>query len=141
MDPSQDVIARDDIFARTNGPDKPGSVRMLGLGVTLTDVFEVNCSVVLLSVTDPSKIVAKGYLRGMDISTIVGGEELGKNWCSVHIIVGMERDERLAQSSFVLQTIGEANRAIFAWPCNLVCLNYLLLNFCNSFLSIILHFC
>ncbi|PIN11107.1 hypothetical protein CDL12_16297 [Handroanthus impetiginosus] len=82
--------------------------------------LEVNCSIVLLSVIDPSKIVAKGYLRSMDPTTIDGGEELGKNWCSVHIIVGMERDERLIRSSFMLQTIGEANGTIVAWPCNLV---------------------
>jgi len=77
----------------------------------------------------------------MDPTTIVGVEELGKNWCSVHIIVGMERDERLVRSLFMLQTIGEANGAIVAWPCNLVCLNYSLLNYYNLFLSITLHFC
>ncbi|PIN23773.1 hypothetical protein CDL12_03499 [Handroanthus impetiginosus] len=93
--------------------------------------LEVNCSVVLLSVTDPSKIVAKGYLNSMNPTKIVGGEELGKNWCSVHIIVGVECDERLIRSSFMLQTIGEANGAVVAWPCNLVCSMCLLLNFYN----------
>ncbi|PIN18059.1 hypothetical protein CDL12_09274 [Handroanthus impetiginosus] len=81
--------------------------------------------IVLLSVTDPSKIVAKDYLRSMNPTTIVGGEELGKNWCSIHIIAGMKHDEHLIRSSFMLQTIGEANGAIVAWPCNLI-------NFCTS---------
>ncbi|KAG8390253.1 hypothetical protein BUALT_Bualt01G0064500 [Buddleja alternifolia] len=40
VDPSQDVLAINDVFAISVGADEAGRVRMMGLGVTPTDVFE-----------------------------------------------------------------------------------------------------
>ncbi|PIN14804.1 hypothetical protein CDL12_12564 [Handroanthus impetiginosus] len=36
----EDVISRDDVYVRVNGPEKLGRVRMLGRGITQQDVFE-----------------------------------------------------------------------------------------------------
>ncbi|KAG8382397.1 hypothetical protein BUALT_Bualt05G0073100 [Buddleja alternifolia] len=201
VDPSQDVLTRNDGFAISVGADKPERVRMMGLGVTPTDGFEDtlsrkachrmlmenmaatqklseeleackqqianqqslnevtppivssppltspqqytnlnlastnvpqplqdNCSVVLMSIIHPSKVVAKGHICSMDPTVVVAGEQLGNKWCSVHINVAIDREERLIRSGFMFQTIGEAIGAAVAWPSALVSFTCLLSN-------------
>ncbi|KAG8384186.1 hypothetical protein BUALT_Bualt04G0091900 [Buddleja alternifolia] len=39
-DPSQDVVSRNDVYSKANGPEKPGRFCTYGHGVTPTDLFE-----------------------------------------------------------------------------------------------------
>ncbi|CAI9102846.1 OLC1v1001195C1 [Oldenlandia corymbosa var. corymbosa] len=77
-----DPIGRDDIFSQVMGKDPPG--RFGGL-------------VLLKSLQDSSKIVAKGVLRSLDPNGVVGGQRLGKSCCEVFVEMVMEWDEEMVR--------------------------------------------
>ena len=74
----------------------------------------------LKSLFDPTKIVAKGYLRSLNPLDEVGGQALGPNWCEIQIQVAMSPREQLIRPYDLQQTIQDALGAPVAWPCHLV---------------------
>nr|XP_027124175.1 uncharacterized protein LOC113740858 [Coffea arabica] len=136
---SQDPVGRNDIFAQVVGQDKHGHVRLFSDGVNPTDLWEdipsrntcyrisvqqqstlVGNMVSLKSLFDPTKIVAKGYLRSLNPLDEVGGQALGPNWCEIQIQVAMSPREQLIRPYDLQQTIQDALGAPVAWPCHLV---------------------
>ncbi|KAG5558201.1 hypothetical protein RHGRI_008206 [Rhododendron griersonianum] len=55
----------------------------------------------------------------MDPSTEVGGEELGANWCEIHVQVPILWDEHLMRPYEGLKTVGDAIGTPIAWPISL----------------------
>nr|GFA14737.1 hypothetical protein [Tanacetum cinerariifolium] len=55
-------------------------------------ISKVGLQVYLKSISN-SKIVAKGWIRSLDLDEVVGSEEIGPNWCSkmllVHQLLGL----------------------------------------------------
>nr|XP_027096133.1 uncharacterized protein LOC113716030 [Coffea arabica] len=74
----------------------------------------------LKSLFDPTKFVAKGYLRSLNPLDEVGGQALGPNWCEIQIQVAMSPREQLIRPYDLQQTIQDALGAPVAWPCHLV---------------------
>lgn len=74
----------------------------------------------LKSLFDHNKIVAKGCLESASPDQYVGGRRLGSNWCAVQISVPMEWDEDLIRPYSNFSTIGDAIGTSVAWPCHLV---------------------
>ncbi|XP_027156135.1 uncharacterized protein LOC113756794 [Coffea eugenioides] len=74
----------------------------------------------LKSLFDPTKIVAKGYLRSLNPLDEVGGQALGPNWCEIQIQVAMSLREQLIRPYDLQQTIQDALGAPISWPCHLV---------------------
>lgn len=101
----------------------------------------------LKSLFDHNKIVAKGCLESASPDQYVGGRRLGSNWCAVQISVPMEWDEDLIRPYLNFSTIGDAIGTSVAWPCHLVIslfklflscfIRILRLLFCSSYLFII----
>ena len=75
----------------------------------------------LKSVVNPTEIIGKGCVNSMDPSVVVGGEELGPNWCKVQVQVPIKWDEYLMRHYTGLRTIGDAIGTPIAWPLSLVC--------------------
>ncbi|KAG5514584.1 hypothetical protein RHGRI_035854 [Rhododendron griersonianum] len=72
------------------------------------------------SVANPIDAVGKGRIASMDPSTEVGGEELGANWCEIHVQVPILWDEHLMRPYGGLKTVGDAIGTPIAWPISLV---------------------
>ncbi|XP_071932980.1 uncharacterized protein [Coffea arabica] len=85
-----------------------------------TRPIRVGNMVSLKSLFDPTKIVAKGYLRSLNPLDEVGGQVLGPNWCEIQIQVAMTPREQLIRPYGLQQTIQDALGAPVAWPCHLV---------------------
>ncbi|XP_027122347.1 uncharacterized protein [Coffea arabica] len=62
----------------------------------------------LKSLFNPTKIVAKGYLRSLNPLDEVGGQALGPNWCEIQIQVAMSPCEQLIRPYDLQQTIQNA---------------------------------
>ncbi|KAG5561254.1 hypothetical protein RHGRI_004325 [Rhododendron griersonianum] len=60
------------------------------------------------SIANPTDVVGKGRIASMDPSTEVGGEELGANWCEIHVQVQILWDEHLMRPYGGLKTVGDA---------------------------------
>jgi hypothetical protein len=76
----------------------------------------------VLSIRDPTKIVATAYIRSLDPDKLVGPHPLGDDWCEIDIIQPHARDEVLIRPYSILKTIGDAHGAPIAWPVSLVSL-------------------
>ncbi|XP_027158334.1 uncharacterized protein LOC113759954 [Coffea eugenioides] len=61
----------------------------------------------LKSLFDPTKIVAKGYLRSLNPLDEVGGQALGPNWCEIQIQVAMRPREQLIRPWKQLKNDGD----------------------------------
>ncbi|KAH7847069.1 hypothetical protein Vadar_021484 [Vaccinium darrowii] len=72
------------------------------------------------SVANPIEFVGKGRIASMNPSTQVGGEELGANWCEIHVQVPIQWDEHLIRPYGGLKTVGDAIGTPIAWPISLV---------------------
>ncbi|CAI9115546.1 OLC1v1016470C1 [Oldenlandia corymbosa var. corymbosa] len=82
--------------------------------------LQVKNDVHIKSLTDPTKIVAKGVLRSLDPDTEVGRIPLGLDWCEVHINSVIHYGERLVRPYDWFLTFEDALGVSVAWPCNLV---------------------
>ena len=72
---------------------------------------------VIKSLVDPTKIVAKGYIVDMNPQKLVGQHVLGPNWCEVCIQIIVAGEEHLVRPYSTLHTIGDALGCSVAWPC------------------------
>ncbi|XP_042400887.1 uncharacterized protein LOC121990906 [Zingiber officinale] len=191
-----DQVSPNDIFAQIMGPDRPGRVRMLGDGISPSDLWGLvpsrgtcnrlvmeqnakleqmneqikkqgqhitmvktkiseqssinplsNCnnsqhtssssnpqgsipsrptlwigsSVLIKSLFDSTKTVAKGVLLDMDDpNNIVGRQKLGPNWCEVQVLVVLEPEENLIRPYDLLQKFEDTLGGLIAWPYHLV---------------------
>ncbi|KAH6787388.1 hypothetical protein C2S52_006940 [Perilla frutescens var. hirtella] len=77
-------------------------------------------NVLLKSLFNLTKIIAKGCIRNTNPSTIVGGQMLGLNWCEVNVQVIVDPEERLIRPYNNLQMLSQTKGTMIAWPCNLV---------------------
>ncbi|KAI3678092.1 hypothetical protein L6452_37373 [Arctium lappa] len=77
----------------------------------------------LTSIINSMEIVARGRVRSLDPDELVGGEEIGPNWCQVHVLVAIKKQERLVRPYGLFITVEDAIGATIAWPCpfTLVC--------------------
>ncbi|KAL3849571.1 hypothetical protein ACJIZ3_011453 [Penstemon smallii] len=82
--------------------------------------LQVGDDVLIKSKLDASKIVATGYVYGIDPSLEIAKQCLGPNWCEVNIQVAIESGEKLLRPHSNLKTIGDAYGSNIAWPCQLV---------------------
>ncbi|GJZ03292.1 transposase, Ptta/En/Spm [Tanacetum coccineum] len=80
----------------------------------------VRAKVYIKSIFNSTEIVAKGRIQSLDPNEIVGGEELGPNWCEVGVQVLIIRDEHLVRRYGLFVTIFDAIGATVAWPCPFV---------------------
>ncbi|KAH6767318.1 hypothetical protein C2S52_018301 [Perilla frutescens var. hirtella] len=99
---------------------RPASPGQSSNSINLEHTFQVGDTVLLKSLFDYRKIVAKGYVRSVDPNQDVGGKRLGLNWCEVQISIPVEWDEDLIRPYSNLSTIGDAIGTCIAWPRHLV---------------------
>nr|CAD1840477.1 unnamed protein product [Ananas comosus var. bracteatus] len=76
--------------------------------------------VLLMSVGQPHRPVARGLLFSKDPSTIVGGDKLGQQYWEIYIEVVMIPTESLIRSYHGMTKIRDAARKSIAWPSYLV---------------------
>ncbi|GJW03419.1 zinc finger, CCHC-type, retrotransposon gag domain protein [Tanacetum coccineum] len=82
--------------------------------------WEVGAEVYIKIIFNSTEIVAKGMIQSLDPNEIVGGEELGPNWCEVSVQVPIKRVEHLVRRYGLFVTIFDAIGATVAWPCPFV---------------------
>ncbi|KAH6826730.1 hypothetical protein C2S53_017808 [Perilla frutescens var. hirtella] len=99
---------------------RPASPGQSSNSINLEHTFQRLDTVLLKSLFDSRKIVAKGYVRSVDPNQDVGGKRLGLNWCEVQISIPVEWDEDLIRPYSNLSTIGDAIGTCIAWPRHLV---------------------
>lgn len=61
---------------------------------------------------NPRLVIAKGVISSTN--------EVGKNWCEVHVQEVVNWDEELIRPYGLFQTVGDAIGAPIAWPMSLV---------------------
>ncbi|KAL8523241.1 hypothetical protein ACS0TY_013274 [Phlomoides rotata] len=88
--------------------------------VPTKQTLRVGGFVILRSVLDSTKIVAKGCLHSTDSNAQVGGQALGDKWCQVHVQVVLQPEEPLIRPYEYCQTLEDAHGGMVAWPCSLV---------------------
>lgn len=71
----------------------------------------------LKSIINSMENVARGRIKSLDPDELVGGEEIGPNWCEVHVLVAIKRRERLIRPYGLFVTVEDAIGATVAWPC------------------------
>lgn len=101
----------------TRAPTSPGQSSNSNI---VGHKLQVGDSVLLKSLFDQNKIVAKGCLESTSPDQYVGGRRLGSNWCAVQISVPMEWDEDLIRPYSNYSTIGDAIGNCVSWPRHLV---------------------
>ncbi|GKB44701.1 eukaryotic translation initiation factor 5B-like protein [Tanacetum coccineum] len=137
-----------DVYSKVMGKGNNGPADLYGLGVRASDVWgvvlsrsarrssenaslgtnvvnepqplRVGAEVYIKSIFNSTEIVAKGRIKSLDPNEIVGGEELGPNWCEVNVQVPIKRDEHLVRRYGLFVTIYDAIGATIAWPCPFV---------------------
>ncbi|GKB56559.1 transposase, Tnp1/En/Spm-like protein [Tanacetum coccineum] len=80
----------------------------------------VGAEVYIKSIFNAAEIVAKGSIKSLDPNEIVGGEEMGPNWCKVNVQVPIKRGEHLVRRYGLFVTIDDAIGATVAWPCTFI---------------------
>ncbi|XP_057796601.1 uncharacterized protein LOC131012634 [Salvia miltiorrhiza] len=88
--------------------------------VNMGHSFQVGDEVLLKSLFNSRKAVAKGRIRSVDPNQEVGGKRLGLQCCEVQVSVPIEWDEELIRPYSNLSTIGDAIETCIAWPHHLV---------------------
>ncbi|XP_024966030.1 uncharacterized protein LOC112506246 [Cynara cardunculus var. scolymus] len=71
----------------------------------------------LKSIINSMEIMARGRVKSLDPDELAGGEEIGPNWCEVHVLVAIRRREHLVRPYGLFITIEDAIGATIAWPC------------------------
>ncbi|KAL6558577.1 hypothetical protein OROMI_018927 [Orobanche minor] len=77
-------------------------------------------NVLMMSMIDMKKIMAKGVLLSVDPKSVVGGYELGDAWYEVHVKVPVVHKDHLIRPHYPMVTIHDALGASVAWPTHLV---------------------
>ncbi|XP_057769150.1 uncharacterized protein LOC130989214 [Salvia miltiorrhiza] len=99
---------------------QPTSPSQSSNSVNIGHSFQVGDEVLLKSLFNSRKVVAKGRIRSVDPNQEVGGKRLGLQWCEVQVSVPIEWDEELIRPYSNLSTIGDAIGTCVAWPHHLV---------------------
>ncbi|XP_057770621.1 uncharacterized protein LOC131001460 [Salvia miltiorrhiza] len=99
---------------------QPTSPSQSSNSVNIGHSFQVGDEVLLKSLFNSRKAVAKGRIRSVDPNQEVGGKRLGLQWCEVQVSVPIEWDEELIRPYSNLSTIGDAIGTCVAWPHHLV---------------------
>ena len=83
-------------------------------------ILQVGAEIYIKSIFNSTEIVANVRIKSLDPNEIVGGEELGPNWCEVNVQVPIKNDEHLVRRYGLFVTINDAIGATVAWPCPFV---------------------
>ncbi|XP_071685822.1 uncharacterized protein [Rutidosis leptorrhynchoides] len=89
-------------------------------GIITNTPLQVDKEVHLKSIKNPTLIIAKGRLRGLDPLTVVGGIEIGLGWGEVHVQVAIKSDEAVIRPFELVITMIEATGVTIAWPTSLL---------------------
>ncbi|KAL6503066.1 hypothetical protein OROHE_023930 [Orobanche hederae] len=87
---------------------------------TKTTTLREGRNVLMMSMIDMKKFMAKGVLLSVDPKSVVGGYVLGDAWYEVHVKVPVVHKERLIRPHYPMVTIYDALGASIAWPTHLV---------------------
>ncbi|KAJ0940416.1 putative transposase, Tnp1/En/Spm [Helianthus annuus] len=78
--------------------------------------LRVGDEVFLKSILNSTEIVARGRIQSLDPNDLVGGTEIGPEWCEVNIQVPIKKDENLVRPYGLFSTIQDCIGASIAWP-------------------------
>ncbi|KAJ0809893.1 putative transposase, Tnp1/En/Spm [Helianthus annuus] len=81
-----------------------------------TQSLDPNDLVFLKSVLNSTKTIARGRFPSLDPNDLVGGTEIGLEWCEVNIQVPIEKDENLVRPYGLFSTIQDCIGASIKWP-------------------------
>ncbi|KAJ0599736.1 putative transposase, Ptta/En/Spm, plant, transposase, Tnp1/En/Spm [Helianthus annuus] len=79
--------------------------------------LRVGDEVFLKSILNSTEIVARGRVQSLDPNDLVGGTEIGPEWCEVNVQVPIKKDENLVRPYGLFSTIQDCIGAPIAWPC------------------------
>ncbi|KAM0029859.1 putative transposase, Tnp1/En/Spm [Helianthus debilis subsp. tardiflorus] len=65
----------------------------------------VRDEVFLKSILNSTKTVARGRVQRLDPNDLVGGTEIGPQWCEVNVQVPIKKDENLVKQYGLFSTI------------------------------------
>nr|XP_027088716.1 uncharacterized protein LOC113710067 [Coffea arabica] len=99
-----------------NGISMKKLVKMYISDIICLHGVPVGNTVSLKSLFDPTKVMAKEYLRSLNPLDEVGGQALRPNWCEIQIQVAMSPSGQLIRSYDLQQAIQDALGAPIAWP-------------------------
>lgn len=72
------------------------------------------------NILNSTEKVARGWLRSLEPTEIIGGIEIGRDWCAVDVQVVMKKGESLIRPYDLFGIIDEALGAPVAWPCSFI---------------------
>ncbi|KAM0054806.1 putative transposase, Tnp1/En/Spm [Helianthus debilis subsp. tardiflorus] len=72
--------------------------------------------VFLKSILNSTETAASGRVQSLDLNDLVGGTEIGPEWCEVNVQVLIKKDENLVRPYGLFSTIQDCISAFIAWP-------------------------
>ncbi|KAF5789333.1 putative transposase, Tnp1/En/Spm [Helianthus annuus] len=78
--------------------------------------LRVGDEVFLKSILNSTEIVARGRVQSLDPNDLVGGTEIGPEWCEVNVQVPIKKYENLVRPYGLFSTIQDCIGAPIAWP-------------------------
>ncbi|KAM0008555.1 putative transposase, Tnp1/En/Spm [Helianthus debilis subsp. tardiflorus] len=60
--------------------------------------------------------VARGRVQSLDPNDLVGGTEIGPEWCEVNVQLPIKKDENLVRPYRLFSTIQDCIGASITWP-------------------------
>ncbi|KAJ0652868.1 putative transposase, Tnp1/En/Spm [Helianthus annuus] len=78
--------------------------------------LRVGDKVFLKSILNSTETVARGRVQSLDPNDLVGGTEIGPEWCEVNVQVPIKKDENLVRPYGLFSTIQDCIGASIAWP-------------------------
>ncbi|XP_071713068.1 uncharacterized protein [Rutidosis leptorrhynchoides] len=104
-------------LARKDGSVVEDSTTPQGLTVVnVAPLLKVGDEVFLHNILNPSEKVGRGWLRTLDPTEVIGGVEIGDDWCGVHLQHVLKKGADVVRPFDLIKKVEEATGVTIAWP-------------------------
>ncbi|XP_071692635.1 uncharacterized protein [Rutidosis leptorrhynchoides] len=77
---------------------------------------QVGDEIFLHNILNPSEKVGRGWLRIMDPTEVIGGVDIGDDWCAVHLQHVLKKGVDVVRPFDPVKKVEDATGVTIAWP-------------------------
>ncbi|XP_071692640.1 uncharacterized protein [Rutidosis leptorrhynchoides] len=78
--------------------------------------LKVGDEIFLHNILNPSEKVGRGWLRIMDPTEVIGGVDIGDDWCAVHLQHVLKKGVDVVRPFDPVKKVEDATGVTIAWP-------------------------
>ncbi|XP_071727841.1 uncharacterized protein [Rutidosis leptorrhynchoides] len=90
--------------------------------VNVAPLLKVGDEVFLHNILNPSEKVGRGWLRTLDPTEVIGGVEIGDDWCGVHLQHVLKKGADVVRPFDLIKKVEDATGVTIAWPSTFISL-------------------